>query len=130
VLSRSLSPKELYEKAIPLMINPVRKRVYMNKPEVQDDFFSAGLSALAELSMLNPSGSAVYGMAKSVKPGDTQLSLIDSERQCEVELWRYDPTVISGENRADVLSLVCSLADIKDERVEIAVEEILKKVWG
>ncbi len=58
------------------------------------------------------------------------MQLIDNEKQCQIELWRYNPTIISGEHCADAISLALSLAQLQDERVEMAVEEILEKVWG
>ena len=53
----------------------------------------------------------------------------DSEKQCALQLWRYDPRRISQTGGVDVLSLAASLADDMDERVEQCIEEILEKVW-
>lgn len=55
--------------------------------------------------------------------------MIDSEKQCALQLWRYDPRRISQTGGVDVLSLAASLADDTDERVEQCIEEILEKVW-
>jgi len=101
----------------------------MDKTEVKADFFIAGISALTKKSMLNPSEVSVYGTTTLPKSKSVVPLLIDSEKQCAVELWRYNPTVLSGENCADALSLALSLREEKDERIQITTNEMLEKVW-
>lgn len=90
--------------------------------------FPAGLSALSEMSMLNPPTVETWGMVGGKIKGSAQ-KLIDSEKQSALQLWRYDPRRISQTGGVDVLSLAASLADDMDERVEQCIEEILEKVW-
>jgi hypothetical protein len=129
VLTSPLTPRELFEKAKPFLLNPVRRKIYINKTDVKSDYFFAGESALSEKSMLNFPKVDVYGTAR-VPKNTAEMQLIDSETQCELELWRYDPTKLSGKNYADVLSLVITLQDIQDERIEMCVEEMLNELWG
>ena len=130
VLTSRLTPKGLFDKAKPFLFNPVRRKIYIEKQSVQDNFFLAGLSALARKSMLNAPETEVYGTTKILKSSPVAFYVMDSDKQYEVELWRYDPTVFCGENSVDALSLALSMESISDERVEIAVEELLAKVWG
>ena len=130
VLTSRLPAKELFEKARPFLFDPVRRRFYIAKSDVQESFFVAGESSLADKSMLNPPNVEVYGMAKTIKPASATTQLIDGGKQCELEIWRYDPTILSRENCADPLSLAMSLARIRDERVEISIDDMLKGVWG
>lgn len=127
VLTSTLSPKELFERTEPLLTNPVRKIIYMDKTEIKADFFIAGLSALTKKSMLNLPTVSVYGTTTLPKTKAVGSVLIDSEKQCEVELWKYKPTVLSGENCADTLSLALSLREEKDERIQIAISESVEK---
>jgi len=128
VLTSPLAPRELFEKAKPFLLNPVRRKMYIYKADLQKNYFLAGESALSEKSMLNMPSIGVYGTAK-VPKNTAEMQLIDSETQCELELWRYDPTKLSSDKCIDVLSLVVTLESIKDERVEICVEELLKELW-
>ena len=57
-------------------------------------------------------------------------NLLDSENQMAVEMWRYNPHLLSKEDKVDELSLALSLRDDADERVEAAVDEMLEKLWG
>lgn len=129
VLTAELSPKELFEKARVFLSTPVRKRLYIDITELPATLFLAGESALSQKSMLGEPDVPVYGTAKSLKFASQTARLLDSEKQCQVELWRYDPTRLSGESRADALSLALSLADVRDERVEMSIDEMLKEVW-
>ena len=128
MLCTELDTKGLYQKAVPYLIQPVRTTVFIEKSAVTRDMFPAGLSALSEMSMLNPLAVETWGMVGSKIKGSAQ-KLIDSEKQCALQLWRYDPRRISQTGGVDVLSLAASLADDMDERVEQCIEEILEKVW-
>ena len=55
--------------------------------------------------------------------------LLDSKAQVAIEYWRYNPRKLSKTNIVDELSLALSLREISDERVEEAVEEMLKNLW-
>ncbi|MGF7141677.1 DNA-binding MarR family transcriptional regulator [Anaerotaenia torta] len=130
VLTSDLEPEALYRKAAPYLLNPVRKVVYIDKTELSSRMFPAGLSALADISMLNSPTPETWGTTES--PGHFASAgsrLIDTDTQYALELWKYDPRQISGNARMDVLSLAASLRNEKDERVEQALQETLKKVW-
>ena len=44
-----------------------------------------------------------------------------------LELWAYDPVLFSNKNTADSLSVALSFKDTNDERLEVAVEELIKR---
>ncbi|MDR1091406.1 MAG: hypothetical protein LBL79_10045, partial [Prevotella sp.] len=94
VLTSDLSPKELFEKARPFLFNPVRKRFYINNADLPGGFFIAGESALSQKSMLGEPNVPVYGTVKARKFASWSERLLDSENQCQVEFWRYDPTIL------------------------------------
>ncbi|MDD2510474.1 MAG: hypothetical protein PHP26_06240 [Syntrophomonas sp.] len=74
--------------------------------------------------------SPTWGTIQSEKAiSNAGARLIDAEKQCALELWKYDPRLICGDGKADVLSLAISLKDVADERVEQMLDEILTEVW-
>ncbi len=129
VLTGKLGRRELFEKARPYLFNPVRKRVYIQKTDVKVVMPLAGLSALSENSMLNPPELLCFA---SEGLGDISVTetLINSASQVEVELWKYNPTILGTDNQIDVLSLAMSLDDNVDERVEGEIEILLERVWS
>ena len=113
--------------------NPVMKTVYTGQKIM--DVNTAGLEALSMISMMNPPKNPVIAISKErlkriefdlVKDRDR----IADENLTEIEVWRYDPTLLSKEKQVDLVSLALSLKEIKDERVEQELEERLKgETW-
>jgi hypothetical protein len=131
ILTSKYSRRELFEKAKVYLSSPVRKGGYIQKSQVKDDFVFAADTALSKKTMLNPSkviSYAVYGR----KFDEALLSdeLIDPSSQARLELWAYDPRQFSTDDCADILSVVLSLKDTKDERIEACVKELINKQLG
>ena len=81
--------------------------------------------------MLNAPNIKCYSSEKISKwKGSATNTLHDSKMQVAVEMWRYNPHLLSKEDKVDELSLALSLRDDADERVEAAVDEMLEKLWG
>jgi DNA-binding MarR family transcriptional regulator len=121
--------KALFELARPRFINPVRKEVFIGREEVKPDMFPAGLTALSEVSMLNPPPMPVFGTTENERSFESaSADLVDSETSAALQIWRYDPRLINHSDRVDALSLYMSLADDHDERVEQALEKLLREV--
>lgn len=128
VIESKYSHKELFERIQHYLLTPVRQVGYMDQSLVTDYMVIAGESALSEMSMLNSSRLRTYAVYE--KDFDkTQFidELIDPEVQVKVEIWAYDPQLFTHTNIADTLSIVLSLKENKDERIEEVLEDILEK---
>ncbi|BES66411.1 hypothetical protein SANA_28500 [Gottschalkiaceae bacterium SANA] len=111
------------------MKSPVKKTVYTKtKPQ---GLLTAGLEALAGLSMINSPDHLVFALDKNqfdeqkfetVKNRD----VIKDTQLIEIQLWGYDPKLFSNNRYVDLLSLYASLKEEADERVEQALEEVLR----
>ena len=123
-------PGELYELAQKVLVNPIKRTIYVKKSEVKESLLLSRYSALSEYSMINPA-KIEYFAANSVSNLKQTDSIIleNADDQCAVELWRYDPQKLSGGECVDPLSLALSLRSDHDERTEEAVEEMLEQVW-
>lgn len=130
ILISERSPRELFEAAGEVMINPAKERVYIQKEEINNNLMKSGDFALAEYSMLNPPTVEVYATDSIAKWKNVLTKrLQNSDSQVAVELWRYKPERLGKGNVVDPLSLALSLRNEEDERVEEAVEEMLEMVW-
>lgn len=119
---------ELLKKAKVYLSTPVRKAGYINKMQVTDNMVLAGETALSERTMLNPNRIITYAISE--KYYDKTLltkELIDPDDQVRLELWAYDPKQFSDNNNADDISVILSLWDTDDERIEDAVEELQER---
>lgn len=108
---------------------PVRKIIYSKTKPL--GALTAGMDALAELSMINPPGHPIMAIDRN-KLNKEQIEvvknkdLIKDSKLVELELWDYDPGLFSNNAHVDLLSLYASLKEETDERVEQALEEILR----
>jgi DNA-binding MarR family transcriptional regulator len=122
--------RALFESAEPYLLDPVREIVYAPRDERTAALPLAGFNALSERSMLSPpTVTTLAHYSRTDKIGGDN-ALIDREKQVRVEVWKYSPTVLSDTpNAADSLSVITSLKGEKDERVEQAIEAVLRKLW-
>ena len=130
VICSEKTPEELFSEAKGYMGNPVKRTIYVPKSLIKKELLMSGYSALSEYTMINPP--TVKSVAADHIIAWEKLSsgrLQNSDDQYAVEFWRYDPKKLSDNCCVDRLSLALELADDRDERVEAAVEEMLKQVW-
>lgn len=130
VIVSGKTPEALFSAAKNYLCNPVKRTIYVPKAEIKENLFMSGYSALSEYSMLNPSAVSCFA-ADSITAWKTVASrrLHNSDEQCAVELWRYDPKKLAEGECVDRLSLALALREDRDERIEEAVEEMLAQVW-
>ncbi len=108
---------------------PVRKIIYTKTRPL--DALTAGMEALAELSMLNPPGHPIMAIDRN-KLNNEQVEVVNNKdlikdtKLVELELWDYDPGLFSNNGHVDLLSLYASLKEETDERVRQALEEVLR----
>lgn len=128
VIESKYSYKELFERVQHYLLTPVRQVGYMDQSLVTDHMVLSGESALSEMSMLNPSRIRTYAVyEKDFDNSQLIDGLIDPDVQVKVEIWAYDPQLFTHTNIADTLSIVLSLKENKDERIEEVLEDILEK---
>lgn len=120
--------KEMFRRIHPMLIDPVKRRIYVDLDKISGQFPLSGYSAMARYSMLNEPALICYAADVSAKLSGA-ATLANAEHQAQVEIWKYDPAVLSKDGVVDPLSLVMSLQENPDERTEEAIEEILQKFW-
>lgn len=114
--------------------NPVRKIVYTHTKPVGS--LIAGIDALSSLSMINPQEHRIVAIEYK-KLNELQYYVereeeyIYNDKYIEVQLWDYDPKLFTYDNNhVNLISLYASLKDDKDERIEQALEEVLRgETW-
>lgn len=130
---------ELWHSAERLLVNPVLKRVFVDeKPENTFMLFS-NASAIDEYSDVNASRQEYYAINKttfySLQQNNQLKNINDREGKYCIEVWKYNPEILVEEldnDKAvvDPLSLYLSLKGSHDERIEIALEQIIEKhIW-
>ena len=126
VIESKYDRRELFERAKPFLLDPVRKYGYIEKSRIDENMVLASESALAKNSMLNPSKLITYAIdEQKMDINQMENELVDPNKQIRLELWGYDPKLFSDDNVADGLSVALSLREIVDERIEEAIDELV-----
>jgi DNA-binding MarR family transcriptional regulator len=122
-----------------LLVNPVIKTVFIDEKPKDVYLLSSNASALPEYTDMNPSKQKFYAIEKTVfyKLQNSKAFLNPNEYEGEyaLEIWKYNPLTLVDELPDDLpvvdpLSLYLSLKDSKDERIEMALDQLLKKfIW-
>jgi hypothetical protein len=92
-------------------------------------------SALPTYTNLNPSNQQYYAIEKdefyALQKSNELVNANPTEGKYALEIWKYKPlNIVDGLTVVDPLSLYLSMYDINDERIAMALDQILKKyVW-
>lgn len=133
--------KDVWERAQRHLISPVKEWHEVLGSEVLGAL-DAGLTALAQISNLAAPRTRTVALgprewraarrepnASTIAPVEANASdLLRDDDQVVVEVWTYDPTVLSAERLVDPLSLYLTLRNDSDERVQSALAEALTQV--
>ena len=122
--------KDLFMNALPFLLNPVKRTIYIDKSVSHEGLLLSSYSALSHLSFINDSRTPFFADSHLLKwKGNGTSALLSACDQVAIELWRYDPKKLAKGSCVDPLSLYLSLRDVGDERVEQALDFLLEKVW-
>jgi DNA-binding MarR family transcriptional regulator len=132
VIKSVATGKELYQLSSGYLQSPVQKKIYVSLKYFDMDLSFAGETALAKRSMLNYPKRTVFAMDKKVVKDIPQEAIVEPKLMTdndyiEIELWKYNPSVYTSDEMVDIVSLVQSLKDVEDERVEMQIEEIMEE---
>jgi DNA-binding MarR family transcriptional regulator len=125
--------REIWEKAQPLLRSPVTKRLFVRRARGRQLGVRAGLTALAHYSMLAPPAHMTFALGKgkwkSLRQHQKTIELPDGDENAnEIEVWNYLPALFAAHDFVDPLSLYLSLKATQDERIEAALDEMMRKL--
>lgn len=131
VLVATAEKGKVFELAKPYLTNPIKSVEYVSRNVEIPNSVKSGDTALSHYSMLNASEltELAVGANDGVWKQKASETLVDKSKQTAVQLWKYDPSCLSADGYADVLSLAMCYADCTDERVCEAVDEMIGNYW-
>lgn len=127
-LVMTYSAAETWARARPLLRSPVQRTVWAEKPPPRKAAARlAGVSALAQHSMLNPPSIPVYAISAAEWKGmKAQVQCLPEPAPdgCEWQIWAYSTSLSVNGETVDPLSLMLSVEADPDERVQQAVKAL------
>ncbi|MBE6422722.1 hypothetical protein [Succinivibrio dextrinosolvens] len=123
------NPKQYYLEGKKYLDNPVYEIVYIKDIPDDPSFVKTDLSALASLTKLNEPNQKRYALYNKNRKVIDKL-IISNEEGIDnnlpmIFLTKYDIGILGKKGCADPLSIMLGLKN-KDERIEIAIEELLE----
>lgn len=133
-----LERHELWNNAMQrnLLVTPIIKQVYVDELPLANNLLLSNASALPEYTDMNDVRQQYYAIEKNVFYAlQKKKELINAnkhEGEYCLEVWKYNPTLLSELEQPDApvvdpLSLYLSLKDSHNERIEMALEQIIEK---
>lgn len=120
--------KAAWVQALALLESPVQSRVWVKGAGVLQ-LPQAGLTALAAVTDL--AAPAVPCLAvgpaawRDLKKSDAVRVVHEDEAEVQLEIWHYDPVPLMTSGDVDPLSLYLSLRTVDDDRVSMALDQLL-----
>jgi hypothetical protein len=122
-----------------LLINPVLKRIFVDEKPENVFLLHSNTSALPEYSDMNPSRQEFFAIDRKAFYDLQKTNRLSNANKSEgnycLEVWKYDPLSLIGgmpneKIAVDPLSLFLCLKNDHDERIQDALEQIIKKyIW-
>jgi hypothetical protein len=113
-------------------VSPVRDTWYIDDRPQNEYTRVGGENALAYYSMLSEPRQHTIVIGKDAfRISKPQLGKLDKKFGFnKLEVWYYDPTILSKGNEIDKLSLYLSLKEHEDERLQGALKKMINEiVW-
>lgn len=126
------SKREIWNTAKEYMISPVKKTEWIfSEPDPEQTRIS-GIPALSRYSNISSGKMEVYAMDTTVynqlrNIGEVSVTVYN-EADRQLQLWSYNPALLSRDEFVDPFSLYASLREDKDERVEMELEEMMEDI--
>jgi len=130
-LTTSLSKVDLFNKMKAYLQPTFYSQGYILKKEITKDMILAGEFAFSQHTHLNPPKLKTYAIEKKhSKNIRLQRECYSYDEQVELQIWKYNPLIFSpNPKNIDVISLILSLLGKEDERLDIEIENLLKKIF-
>jgi len=118
--------------------SPVLNKIDMYKYVDILGALKAGLSALSDKSMISKPKHRVLAIGKTMKnniessfsPFINNDEKYDKEPVMQIEVWAYDPGILSKTESVDIVSLKLSFTNEKDERIQKEIDNLMREyVW-
>jgi len=124
--------KDLWFKILPILRSPVRDIWFVDQIMKDNLFRIGGETALSSYTMLAGSNLKTYVVGKdefrSMKELGSLKNLDKKNGDYKIEVWLYNPVILSQQKEVDKLSLFLSFKDEDDERTVRALQDLINEI--
>jgi hypothetical protein len=124
--------KALWESILPILCSPIREVWFTDENLNNIENRIGGDTALSNFTMLSEKNQRTYVIGKdefrSIKESGALKSLDKKYGENKIEVWLYNPAILSNSKTVDKLSLYLSMKNEDDERVKGALIDLINEV--
>ncbi|MBN2435999.1 MAG: hypothetical protein JXK07_12110 [Spirochaetes bacterium] len=123
--------RELWDATEPEMINPIYKYQFYTGLSLKKSLKKTNINALAFYTDLNNDQTEYLAMRHGLWKFIEGVNLRPAdplEANICIEEWKYDPGILSKTEYVDPLSLYLCFRENKNDRIEMALEKLLKQI--
>ncbi len=123
---------ETWSQVQPRLRSPISNTVRVFEHDVnRKEVLPAGITALSKRSMLSESAYPEYAVSraawKEMEKFGVERVPIEEPGTCTLQIWRYGPKILEVDGLVDPFSLLLSLQEDTDERIEMALKEMMEQ---
>jgi hypothetical protein len=131
--SFEINRKQLWKIVEPHMQSPIYKTFYSNRKK-DLYFYRSGASALFHYFPIYSPEKTVYAIFRpefeAIEENKYWDFLDEIEGDIQIEVWKYNPALLSSNGYIDLLSLYLYYRDSNDERIKVEIREMIQKTVG
>lgn len=131
-LTTHLNKLDLFKQMKPYLQSPIKKHGFILNSDIDNHMMLSGESALSQYTFINPPKIKTYAIGKVNSNHITiQKEYYLQEEQVELQIWDYNPLLFSQDQKnIDKISLIISLLDNMDERLDMEIEQLLENIFN
>lgn len=132
-ISLAYDKPNFLKNGFPRLRNPIERYVYLNHSLQCPNQFRSGILALSEISTIMANEQDGSFAVSKMAAADIPKDLVMTEQNfkdfggCVIEVWSYDPALFSDNGRVDNISLLLSLENNTNERIQTGLDRIREK---
>jgi hypothetical protein len=124
---------QLWNEVQPFLISPVKKIEYADSLNDTGLVFITDIPALSHYTNIADDGKTSFAVSMNVFEVLQKEKIIrfagGKEENITLQIWKYDPGILTKNRYVDPLSLYLTLKDLNDERVEGELKKLLDNLW-
>ena len=129
-LFKTIDKKDYYQMGKKYLLNPVKKTIFIKELPTMCKLYKSGFTALGEQTMLGEPAQETYAVSTKMEKtlSDLQVPYEQAMEEAlpQVQLMKYDVSLLTENQYVDPITMILCL-DESDERMEIAIEELMEK---
>jgi hypothetical protein len=135
IISFEIGNKELWDKALIFMTSPVVKKVFVDSEVSTNELlYKSNINALAYYTDINDEKqihlAIHHDLFRKLQKEKKIRKYSDYEGKYSIEGWKYSPSILANNEYVDPLSLYLEFKENKDERIQLALKNMIEKtIW-